>query len=76
LKEKCCVHFLCTFSEVASIFKGWFLPNATMLARTEAAIAIRSVFERFPKLRLKNQTANWDSEKRNIRAQRTLPVLW
>jgi len=47
-----------------------------MLARTEAAIAIRSVFERFPKLRLKNQTANWDSEKRNIRAQRTLPVLW
>jgi pimeloyl-[acyl-carrier protein] synthase len=44
------------------------------LARTEAFIAIGSIIQRFPKLQLVNDEANWDIGSRTFRIQKSLPV--
>lgn len=50
-----------------------FCVGAT-LARTEAAIAVGSVIQRFPHLALRDAKPHWDVGKRNSRVLKTLPV--
>lgn len=45
-----------------------------VLARTEANIALRTLFETFPKIALVSETPEWDVEKRNSRMLKRLPV--
>ena len=45
-----------------------------VLARTEANIALRTLFQKFPKIALVSETPEWDVEKRNSRMLKRLPV--
>jgi cytochrome P450 len=45
-----------------------------MLARAEAHIALKTLFERYPDIALVNPDPDWDVEKRNSRMLKTLPV--
>lgn len=45
-----------------------------VLARAEAFIAVGTILKRLPNLRLADNSADWDLEKRNSRVQRTLKV--
>lgn len=50
-----------------------FCVGAT-LARTEAHIALKTLFEMFPEIALADANPDWDVEKRNSRMLRKLPV--
>jgi cytochrome P450 len=50
-----------------------FCVGAT-LAKAEASIAVGTAIKRLPHLRLVDQNADWDLEKRNSRVLKTLPV--
>jgi cytochrome P450 len=45
-----------------------------MLARVEAHIALKTLFERYPSIALVNPDPDWDVKKRNSRMLRKLPV--
>jgi hypothetical protein len=46
------------------------------LARTEAQVVFRTIMDRIPKIRLKNEYPDWDLEKPNSRMLRTLAVAF
>jgi cytochrome P450 len=58
---------------IAFGFGPHFCIGAT-LARTEAFIAVGTLVQRFPSLRLVDAKPDWDSEKRNSRVLNKLPV--
>jgi len=58
---------------IAFGFGPHFCIGAT-LARTEAFIAVGTLIQRFPNLRLVDAKPDWDSEKRNSRVLNKLPV--
>jgi len=58
---------------IAFGFGPHFCIGAT-LARTEAFIAVGTLMQRFPNLRLVDARPDWDSEKRNSRVLNKLPV--